>query len=142
MLKTLAALLLVTNLGNAAPAPNSNLDASPAPVTTSPTPSQVLQPGPPQDNQFQHGVVDPRGTDAQPLAVRVVAMPTGLAHAEEGPPPGPPPGEDNAGLIWVAIIVGAIQSLLLAAVIYFVMQATNGTRRLAEALERVLAKNP
>ncbi|HEY1632815.1 MAG TPA: hypothetical protein VGF56_15970 [Rhizomicrobium sp.] len=138
MLKTLAALLFVTSLGNAAPAPNSNLDATPAPVTTSPVPAQIVQPGPPQDAQFQHGVVDPRGTDAQPLAVRVVSMPAGLAHAEEGAPP----GEDNAGLMWIAIVIGAIQSLLLAAAIYFVMQATNGTRRLADALERVLAKNP
>jgi hypothetical protein len=139
MLKTVAALLFVTSLGNAAPAPNSNLDAAPTPVPTTAVPAQITQPGPPQDAQFQHGAVDPRGTDAQPLAVRVVSMPTALPHADEAAP-GPPPEDGMSGLVWVAIILGAIQSLLLATVIYFVMQAANGTKRLAEALERMLAR--
>jgi hypothetical protein len=138
MLKTLAALLFVTTLGNAAPAPSSNLDASPAPATP---PAQLTQPGPPVDAQFQHGVVDPRGTDAQPLAVKVVSMPPmALPRADEMPPHGPPPDEGMSGLVWIAIVLGAIQSLLLAAVIYFVLQATNGARRMADAVERLLAR--
>ncbi|HEX3674159.1 MAG TPA: hypothetical protein VHU87_07775, partial [Rhizomicrobium sp.] len=73
MLTTLgAALFLVTALGNA---PNSNLDASPPPATP---PAQITQPGPPQDATIQHGVVDPRGTDAMPYVVRVVAMPPAI----------------------------------------------------------------
>jgi hypothetical protein len=132
MLKFAVALAMMTTLGNAAPAPSSNLDASPPPATP---PTQFTQPGPPADSTIQHGVVDPRGTDAQPLAVRVVALPAaGLPHAEE-PPPGPSPS-DTGGLAWIVAAFGALQSLLMIGLIYFVMQMANATRRMADAAER------
>jgi hypothetical protein len=140
MLMTVAALMLVTSLGNAAPSVSSNLDAAPPPATAPVAAPQFTQPGPPADQTIQHGAVDPRGTDALPLAVKVVSMPPmGLPRADELPPRGPQPDQGMSGLVWVAIVLGALQSLLLAAVIYFVMQATNGTRRMADAVERLLA---
>lgn len=139
MLTTLgAAFFLVTALGNTA-APNSNLDASPPPATA---PAQLSQPGPPQDATIQHGVVDPRGTDAMPYVVRVVAMPpAGLPRADETAPHGPPPDDGASTLAWIAIAFGVLQSLLMIGVIWFVMQAANGSRRVAEAVERALHRD-
>jgi hypothetical protein len=137
MLKIAAALLLVTQLGNAAPAANSNLDASPPP---SAPPAQLTQPGPPVDAQFQHGVVDPRGTDAQPLSVKVVAMPTMTPHIDDTGPHGPPP--DDSELVWLAIVFGIVQTALMSAVVYFLMQSSTATRRLADAVERTVGRIP
>jgi hypothetical protein len=133
MLKLAAALMMVTALGNVAtPAPNSNLDAAPPPANAQP---YVAQPGPPADANIQHGVIDMRGTDSQPLAVRVVAMPL-VSPPKEMPPPAPPPSD--SGFVWIAVAFGALQSLLLIALVYFVMQMANGTRRMAEAIEHSL----
>jgi hypothetical protein len=123
------ALMLVTVLGNA---PNPNLDASPAPANP---PAQFTQPGPPVDIQIQHGAVDPRGTDAQPLAVRVVAMPPAPPMMVSQPPQGPP-----AGLPWFVFVFGLIQLLLMAAVIYVLAQSAQASRRVADAVERALAR--
>lgn len=139
MLKLAAALLLVTQLGNAAPAANSNLDASPAPATP---PAQLTQPGPPADAQFQHGVVDPRGTDAQPLSVKVVAMPTMTPHIDDTGPHGPPPDDGSATLVWLAIVFGIVQTALMGAVVYFLMQSSVAARRLADAVERTVGRIP
>jgi hypothetical protein len=137
MLKIAAALLLVTQLGNAAPAANSNLDASPPPSTP---PAQLTQPGPLADAQFQHGVVDPRGTDAQPLSVKVVSMPAMTPHIDDTAPHGPPP--DDSELVWLAIVFGIVQTALMAAVVYFLMQSSTATRRLADAVERTVGRVP
>jgi hypothetical protein len=135
MLNLAAALLLATTLGNGGP--NPNLDASPPPATP---PAQLTQPGPPVDAQFQHGVVDPRGTDAQPLAVKVVSMPPmGLPKADDGPH-GPPPDDGMGMLVWIAIVFGLVQSVLMGALVYFVMLASHNSRRMAEAVERSLAR--
>ncbi|MGH6870496.1 MAG: hypothetical protein ACREHE_03225 [Rhizomicrobium sp.] len=129
MLKLAAALLLVTQLGNAAPAPNPNLDASPPPAAPQP---QITQPGPATDMQFQHGAVDPRGTDAQPLAVRVVSMPAPPPAAETSQPsPAPPAGPD-----WFGDALGVIELLLLGALVFFVKQGADALRHAAMALER------
>ncbi len=137
MLNIAAALLLATTLGNTPV--NPNLDASPPPATP---PAQITQPGPPVDAQFQHGIVDPRGTDAQPLAVKVISLPsTGLPKADDGPH-GPPPDEDNGALTWIVIVFGLIQSVLMFALVWFVMQSANASRRVAEAVERSLTREP
>ncbi|HEY2068500.1 MAG TPA: hypothetical protein VGG48_03010 [Rhizomicrobium sp.] len=133
-----AALLLVTALGNA---PNPNLDAAPpsAQTNVSPAPNQIMQPGPPQDQTIQHGIVDPKGTDAMPLAVKVVSMPP---MPFEKPDMGPPPHPHSGGstIAWVAIAFGAIQCLLMGAVIFFLMQSAEASRRMTEAVERALAR--
>jgi hypothetical protein len=135
MFKLAAVLTMVTALGNVAPPPsNPNLDAAPLPANAQP---YVAQPGPPVDAQFQHGAVDPRGTDEQPLVVRVAAMPP-VSPTKEMAPPAPPPSD--SGFIWIAVAFGVLQSLLLIALVYFVMQMANGTRRMAEAVERSLGR--
>ncbi|HTQ14299.1 MAG TPA: hypothetical protein VMH86_10525 [Rhizomicrobium sp.] len=138
MLKTAAALLLVTQLGNAAPAPNSNLDASP-PATASQQGAQngaapYTQPGGATDTQFQHGAVDPRGTGAEPLVVRVAAMPPAPMQPQQPSPPGP-------GLPLPVMLFGLVQILLLGAVVYFLMQSAAASRRMAEAVERLIARS-
>jgi len=131
MLKLAAALMMVTALGNAATsAPNPNLDATPPPANAQP---YVAQPGPPADATIQHGIVDPRGTDAQPLAVRLVNPPSAqnnaasdalvrqLQAAQDG----------TRMLAWVAVILLGLQTLMFAAGLYFIVRLANDRRRIA-----------
>ncbi len=74
-----------------------------------------------------------------PLAVKVVSMPP---LPFEKPQMGLPPHPHNSSstIAWVAIVFGAIQCLLMGAVIFFLMQSADASRRMTEAVERALAR--
>jgi hypothetical protein len=135
MLKLAAVLMMVTALGNVATPPsnaNPNLDAAPPPANAQP---YVAQPGPPADATIQHGAVDPRGTDAQPLAVRIVNPPAAQSGAgTDALVQQLQAGQDGMRLLaWIAVIFLALQTLMFAAGLYFIVRLSNEKKRMQRA---------